>query len=131
MEDNVHPVVKQITNADGKNTDDFLEWSSKPRVSLSLCSKSVFEIIQGSQRPSDLDNDQVTIRKGWDDADHNLYSIRSSFLCRTRFKGKTREDGVGHGEDAWATLREKFDDCWREDLRAAHRELETVKIRSD
>ena len=28
-------------------------------------------------------------------------------------------------------LREKFDGCSREALRAAHRELETVKMRSD
>ena len=48
-----------------------------------------------------------------------------------RFEGKTREDGVGHGQDAWGALREKFDGCSREALRAAHRELETVKMRSD
>ena len=38
---------------------------------------------------------------------------------------------MGHGKDAWAALREKFDGCSREALRAAHRELETVKMRSD
>ena len=36
-----------------------------------------------------------------------------------------------HGQDAWGALREKFDGCLREALRAAHRELETVKMRSD
>ena len=50
-------------------------------------------------------------------------------MCR--FEGKTREDEVGYGQDAWAALRKKFDGCSREALRAAHRELETVKVRSD
>ena len=48
-----------------------------------------------------------------------------------RFEGKTRENEIGHGKDTWAALREKFDGCSREALRAAHRELETVKMRSD
>ena len=38
-------------------------------------SKLIFEIVQGSQRSSDLDNDQATVRKGWDDANHHLCSI--------------------------------------------------------
>ena len=48
-----------------------------------------------------------------------------------RFEEKIREDGERHGTDAWAALREKFDGCSRVALRAAHRELETVKMRSD
>ena len=47
-----------------------------------------------------------------------------------RLEGKTREGGVGHGEGARAALREKFDGCSREALQAAHREKETVKVRS-
>ena len=137
MEGNVQHVVKQVSKFDGQNADDFLEWSSKPRVSLSLCSKSVFEIVQGSQRPSGLDNNQVTARESWDDANHNLFSILfyttsgPAFSVVRRFEGKTREDGVGHRQDAWGALRKKFDGCSREALRAAHRELETVKMRSD
>ena len=38
---------------------------------------------------------------------------------------------MGHGQDAWAALREKFDSCSREALRPAHRELETVKMQSN
>ena len=59
MEDRVQHVVKQVSKFDCKNADDFLEWSSKLRVSLSLYSKPIFKIVQGSQRPSDLDNDQA------------------------------------------------------------------------
>ena len=76
-------------------------------------------------------------REGWDDDNHHFYSILYSTTSDTifsvvrRFEGKTRENGVEHGQDAWAALREKFDSCSREALRAAHREMETVKMRSD
>ena len=137
MEGNVQHVVKQVSKFDGKNADDVLEWSSELRVSLSPYSKPIFEIIQVSQRPSGLENDRVTAREGWDDENHNLFSILyfttsgPAFSVVGRFEGKAREDGVGHGQDAWAALRSKFDDCSHEALRAAHQELETVKMRSD
>ena len=137
MEGNVEHLVKQVSKFDGKNADDFLEWSSKLRVSLSLYSKPIFEIVQGSQRPSGWNKDQGTVRESWNDANHNLFSILffttsgPAFSVVRRFEGKTREDGVGHGQDSWGALREKFDGCSREALRAAHRELETVKIPSD
>ena len=103
MEGNGQHVVKKLAKFDGKNADDFLEWSSKLRVMLSLYSKPIFEIVQASQRPSGLDNDQVTTREGWDDANHDLFSIlyfaKSSpaFSVVRRFERKTREDRVGHG----------------------------------
>ena len=111
-------------------------WNDLPS-SASLYSKPIFEIAQGSQRPSGLGNDQVTTREGWEDENHNLFSIlffttsSPAFSVVRRFEARTREDGVGHGQDAWTALREKFDGCSREALRAAHRELETVKMRSD
>ena len=117
MEGNVQHVVKQVSKFDGKNADDFLEWSSKLRVSLSLYSKPIFETVQVSQPPSGLDNDQVAAREGWDYANHNLFSILyfttsgPAFSVVRRFGVKTREDGVGHEQDAWAPLREKFDGC--------------------
>ena len=96
-----------VSKFDGKNADNFLEWFSKLRVSLSLYSKPIFEIVQGSQRPSGLDSDQVTARESWDDANHNLFSIiffttsGPAFSVVRRFEAKTREDGVmdrTHGE---------------------------------
>ena len=137
MEGNIQHVVKQVSNFDGKNAVEFLEWSSKLRASLSLYSKPIFEIVQGSQRPSDLDNDQATASEGWGDANHYLFSILffttsgPAFSVVRRFEGRTREDGIGHGQDAWAALREKFDGCSHKALRAAHREMQTMKIRSD
>ena len=47
MDGNVQHVVKQVSKFDGENTDDFLEWCSKFRVSLSLYNKLIFEIVQG------------------------------------------------------------------------------------
>ena len=137
MEGNVQHVVKQVSKFDGKNADDFLEWSSKLRVSLSLYSKPIVEIVQESQQPSGLDNDQVTARERWNDANYTLFSILffttsdPAFSVVRRFEGKTREDTVGHRHDAWGALREKFDGCSREALLAAHPELGTVKMRSD
>ena len=77
MEGNVQHMVKQVSKFDGKNADDFLEWSSKLRVNLSLYSKPIFEIVQGSQRLSGLDNDQVTAREGLDDENHNCSASSS------------------------------------------------------
>ena len=50
------------------------------------------------------------------------------FSVVRRFGGKRRDEGVGHGQDAGTASREKFYDCSREALRAAHREMETVKV---
>ena len=56
-------MVKKISEFDGKNVDNVLEWLSKLRVNLLLYSKFIFDIIQGSQRPSELDNDQAIARE--------------------------------------------------------------------
>ena len=137
MEGNVQYVVKQVSNFDGNNADDFLEWSSKLRVSLPFYSKPIFKIVQGSQRPSYFDNNQATAREDWDDDNDNLYSTLyfttsgPAFSVMRRFERTTRENGVGHGQDAWAALRERFNGCSREALRAAHPRMETAKMRSD
>ena len=47
MKGNVQHVVKQVSKFDGKNAYDFLEWSSKLRVSLSLYSKPSSESYKG------------------------------------------------------------------------------------
>ena len=84
-----------------------------------------------------MDNDQATDLEDWDDANYNLYSILyftkygPAFSAVRRFDKKTREHGIGHGQDACAALREKYEGCSREALRTAHREMETVKMQSD
>ena len=52
MKDNVHEVMKQVSKFDAKKADDFLEWSSKLHVILSLYNMLTFNIVPGSQRPS-------------------------------------------------------------------------------
>ena len=113
-------MVKQVYNFDGKKADDFLERYSKLRVSLSLYNKSTFNIVQGSQRPSESDNDQAIAREACDDANHNVYIIfyfttsSPTFSVVRRSEGKTRGEGVGHGQYAWIVLCEKFGGCARE-----------------
>ena len=51
-----------------------------------------------------------------------------AFSVVQRYEIKTREEGVVHGQVVWAALREKFDGYSREVLRAAHLEIETVKM---
>ena len=137
MEGNVQQVVKQVSKFDGKNADDFLKWYSKLRISLSLYSKFIFKIVQGSQRPPNLDNDQATARTVRDDASHNLYGTLyfttsgQAFSVVRRFKGKTGKDGKEHRKDTSAGLREKFDGYSCEAFWAAYREMETVKMRSN
>ena len=70
----------------------------------------------------------MTAREGWDNANHNLFSILyfmtsgPAFSVVRRFEEKTRANGIWRGQDAWAALRETFDGCSHEALRAAHRE---------
>ena len=75
LKGNVQQVVKPISKFAGKKAEDVLEWPPKLRVSLSLYRKSISNIIQGSQRPSKMDNNQAITRKAWDDVNHYLYSI--------------------------------------------------------
>ena len=47
MEGSVQDVVKQVSNFDGNNADDFLEWSSKLRVSLPFYSSQSSKSYKG------------------------------------------------------------------------------------
>ena len=61
MEGNAQHVVKQVSKFDGKNASNTLKLPSKLRVSLSLYSKQIFDILHRSA--SDLDNDQAIGRE--------------------------------------------------------------------
>ena len=130
-------VVKQVFEFDGKKADDFLEWSSKLPVSLSLYHKSIFNIVRGLQRSSELENDKATAREVLNENNHTLYSILyvttsdPSFSVVRRFEEHMLKERVGNEQYAWAAPRAKFDGCSPEALRVAHLEMETVKMRSD
>ena len=116
---NFNVIVNKITKFDGRRADEFLEWGSKLRASLSVYNKTTFNVLQGQERPSEFDADQETTRATWDAANQYLYSmlffttIGSAFSVVRRFQGKTLAKGAGHGQQAWAALREKFDGCSR------------------
>ena len=40
---NLHVVLKQISKFDGNKADDFLEWSSKLRASLSIYNRAILK----------------------------------------------------------------------------------------
>ena len=120
---------KRISTFNGKKADDILEKFSKLRVSLSPYNKSILNIVQGSQWPSELDKDQAITREAWDDTNHTFLSPFFSIVWR--FEGKTREEGIGHGQDTWVSLPDNFVCYSCEAIRAAHLEMETVKMRAD
>ena len=47
-------------------------------------------------------------------ASYTFTTSGPAFSVVRRFEGKTREDGVGDGQDASGALREKFVGCSRE-----------------
>ena len=71
---NFHVIVKQITEFDGRKTDEFLEWDSKLRASFSVYNKTIFNVLQGQERSSEFDADQETTRAAWGTANQDLYS---------------------------------------------------------
>ena len=73
---------------------------------------TVFNALQGQERPSEFDADQETTRATWDAVNQDLYSVLffpiagSAFSEVREFQGKTPTEGVGYGQQAWAALRE-------------------------
>ena len=134
---NLHAVLKQILYFDGRKADDFLEWSSKLRASLSIYNRAIFNILQGQERPSETNDSQATARAAGDAVNHDLFSILlfstggSAFFVVRRFEGTTLEDGAGHGQQAWAALREKFKGSSREVIRTEHSKVNNTRMRSD
>ena len=69
---NFHVIEKQINKFDGRRVDEFLEWDSKLRASLSVYNKknfqrnkTTFNALQVQERPSEFDVDQETTRATW------------------------------------------------------------------
>ena len=99
---NFHVIVKQITTFDGRRAYEFLEWDSKLRASLSEYNKTIFNVLQGQERPSEFDADLETTRVTLNAANQDLYSVLfftfgSAFFVVWRFQGKTPAAEAGHG----------------------------------
>ena len=116
---NLHVNVKQIPECEGKKVGEFLEWDSNLRASLGVYNNTIFNILQGQERPSEFDTDQETTRATWDAANQDLYRVlffitaASAISVVRRFQGKTPAEGPGHGQQVWAALREKLNGCSR------------------
>ena len=54
----------------------------------------------------------------------------SAFFVVRRVEGTTPEDRAGHGQLAWAALREKFKGSPREAIRAEHTKMNNTPMRS-
>ena len=127
-------IVKRITKYDGRRADEFLEWDSKIFASLSVHNKTIFNVFQRQERPSEFDADQETARATWDTANQDLDSMLffttdgSAFSVVRRFQGKTPAEGAGHGHQAWAKLCEKFDGSSRAAIRAEHIRMTNTRM---
>ena len=99
---NSHVIVKQITKFDGRRADEFLEWDSKLRTSLSVYNKTIFNVLQGQERPSEFDADQETTWATWDVANQDLHACfpspglvqRSPWFGGFKAKHRLREQGT-------------------------------------
>ena len=69
---NFHVIVNQIIKFDGRRADKFLEWDSKLCANLSVCKKTIFNVLQGPERSSEFDADQEITRATWDAANQDL-----------------------------------------------------------
>ena len=132
----LHVVLKQISKFDGRKGGDFLEWSSKLRASLSIYNRTIFNIMQGQECASVTDHSQATTHAAWDATNQDLFSILffstggSAFFVVRRFGSTTLEDEAGHGQQAWAALREKFRGSSRKAIRAEHVKMNNTLMRS-
>ena len=132
---NFHVIMKQITKFDGRRADEFLEWGSKVCASFSLYNKTVFNVVQGHEWPSELYTDQETTCATWEAANQDLYSVLffaaagSTFFVVRKFQGKPPAEGAGHGHQAWPGLHEKFDRCSRAAIQAEHIRMASTRMR--
>ena len=53
----------------------------------------------------------------------------SAFSVVRSFEGKTPAERAGHGQQAWAVFREKFDGCSRAAIRAEHIRMTSMRMR--
>ena len=92
--------------------------------------------MRGPEQPSVTGDSQATARAVRDAANQDLFSILfystggSAFFVVRRFEDTTVEDGAGHGQQAWAALREKFKGSSREAICAEHAKMNNMSMRS-
>ena len=118
--DSIRAVLKFCTKFDGRDKASFREYQDKLRVILSLHHNAAAIFLQRRQRPAltiigdDPSSLDTAASLSWNRINNDLFSIlfittensaNNTVRC---FMGKTQEDGVGNGQEAWAALRERM-----------------------
>ena len=131
---NIQAMLKFCPYFDGKDKVNCLDYKDKLRAVLSFHRQSVAAILQGDPKPPAAQNS--TAVAAWERANENLFSIlfftteRSANNVVKKHTGKTREDGVGNGQEAWNALEEKYNSHTKEAKRAYHEKLHSTKMKS-
>ena len=114
---NIQVIVKNVHTFDGKNAANFTEWYEKIRISLNIYDKAAFRVLQRAPVSSTATDTDGSKLAAWNTANEDLYNVpffttkSAAFSVIRRFAGKTLNEGSGHRQCAWATLRETFDGC--------------------
>ena len=132
---NFKVIVKNVHTFDGNNAADFIEWYEKIRISLNIYDKAAFRVLQGASVTSAVTDTDGSKLAAWNTANEDLCSVllfttkgaACSIVCR--FASKTLDEGSGRGQRAWAALRERFDGCSREALRAERAKMTSTRMR--
>ena len=97
---NFHVIEKQINKFDGRRVDEFLEWDSKLRASLSVYNKTTFNATRQLSTPYKCRSGrqslmstrrllarpgQETTRATWDVPNQDLYSVLFSTTAGSAF----------------------------------------------
>ena len=108
----VATMAKALPRYDGKDKHAYRDWKARVKVYLSMSAPGIYNIIQGQEMPNPTSGGNL---ENWRRNHVNLYSVL--FLSTSggantvvrRFEGKTPEDGLGHGQESWLALEEKYD----------------------
>ena len=131
---NFQVIVKNVHTFDGKNAADFIEWYEKILISLNIYNKAAFRILQGAPVPSAATYIDGSKLAAWNTVNKDLYNVlfftTKGAACSVarRFAGKTLDEGLGHGQRAWAALRETFGGCSKKALRAEHAKKNSTRM---
>ena len=131
---NFQVIGKNVHTFDGKNAADFIECYEKIRISLNINDKAAFRVLQGAPVSSAATATDGSRLAAWNTANENLYNVlffttKDAACSVVRcFADKTLDEGSGHGQRAWAALRETFHGCSREALRVEPAKMNCARM---
>ena len=122
--------MKNVHTFDGKNAADFIDWYEKIRTSLNIYDKGALPVLQRATVPSAAADTDGSKLAAWNTVSEDLYNVlfytTKGEACSVvrRFAGKALDEGSGHGQRAWDTLRKTFGGCLREAPQSGARQNE-------